>query len=530
MKCPRCGGGGICRPDATWIGECEKCRGALLVTLSDSSGGDAAKEGASAEPALSTVLLPEAFLARYELVRPIGEGASASVFLARDRGTGESVALKFLAQPGRRQVLARFAREAKLLAQVRHKNVIRLVDAGEIDGRPYLVSEFCGGGTLRSRMRPHPAASSVSSDLSLGGGSVELEKPSPVPPREAILLMLEVLAGLDACHKAGVIHRDLKPENVLLTDAGEIRVADLGVAREEVPGEPSLTPMGAVIGTPRYMAPEQVRGERATPATDVYAAGVILFEMLAGVPPFADERTFELLVAHLERKPPTIRDRAPEVPLALEALVLQALSKQPGGRPGSAGAFSRELKHILMILEGDEPDVIAPPAPASSPGKPLPFGELEPPNPWRSRIMPGAVLLAFVLVGASSLVAPRRPQPSAPSPAAASSVLPEVSLPEAKLPEAQTSLHIQWQQKFLEADLRADTAPDEARKLYNEAITIAEKLSVQQQAKTWLSYGQFEEKHKNTMGARIAYEKVLSLSKDEAAQTAANHLAALKKN
>jgi len=498
MKCPRCSGGVVFRPTATWMGECFDCKGVLLITMCESGS-----IGGGSDTSPTPVLLPDDFLKRYEVLRPIGEGATASVFLAKDRSNDTPVALKFLATPGRRQVLQRFAREARLLAAIRHKNVIRLHDSGDIEGRPFLVSEFCPGGTLRSKMRG-----------------------AKLTPGQSVELMLEVLAGLDACHKAGVIHRDMKPENVLLTADGEIRVADLGVAREEVSGEPSLTPKGGVIGTPRYMAPEQVRGERATPATDVYAAGAILYEMLTGDPPFADEHTFELLVAHLERAPAAIRDRFPDVPLALEAITLKALAKLPAGRPGSAGAFSRELKHIQKILAGEAADVPAVSAPVSTPGMPLPvfpLEELEPKSPWRSRIMPAAVMLAIVLVAASRFVGQR---------AAAPPSGPEVVLP-LTLPQTsggQAKLEAEWQQKFAAADQSEASDPQRATQIYEDMISIAEKISPEKQARTYIKYGRFKEKS-DRIAARNAYRTVLSLSKDdETRKTAELRLNALGGN
>lgn len=396
MRCPRCGGSANFRSDATWIGSCDKCQGILLITLADSpSGGDAEQApGVSQTP--GTVYLSDAFLERYELLHPIGEGATASVFLGRDKSTDEKVAIKFLSHTGRRQVLTRFVREAKLLASIRHPNVIRLYNSGDIDGRPYLVSEFCEGGTLRGKMsggrERTPENALMEPVLRTPDLGIRLQ------PKMALSLMIDVLAGLEACHQAGIIHRDLKPENILLSGTGEVRLADFGVAREEMSGEPSLTPMGAVIGTPRYMAPEQVRGDRATPATDLYAAGAILFEMLAGKPPFVDDRTFELLRAQLDKQPPRLRDTYPEIPVALEAIVQKALAKGTDQRPESAKSFSDELSRCLRILDGKEPDS----APAALPAaEPAHVSSVHPPSGGSMTlwVIAGVVIAVLVIAG-----------------------------------------------------------------------------------------------------------------------------------
>lgn len=489
MRCPRCGGTGSFRPDSTWIGTCSKCQGVLLVTLANSpSGGDSAEAPLAPPPAPSAVCLTESFLARYEVLHPIGEGATASVFLGRDRESDQRVAIKFLAQAGKHQVLTRFVREAKLLAGIHHPNVIRLLASGEIEGRPYLVSEYCEGGALRERMSAKrertPEDALASSILKTPDLGVRMQ------PREALRLMLAVLAGLEACHAAGIIHRDLKPENILLSGSGEVRLADFGVAREEVSGEPSLTPMGAVIGTPRYMAPEQVRGERATPATDLYAAGAILFEMLAGRPPFVDDRTFELLRSHLDRMPPKLRDAMPELPVALESVVQQALAKAPHNRPATAREFGAQLEKCLRILDGLEADAAE--MPVDGPTRSGPDPAVQPPS--RAAVWPS--ILVVIVVGVTVAAARRAPAPDLRPSVAVMAIDPEAALAQRiRLDAAEAA----WTRG----------AHEEARKLYTAALESARTMPVRFQVAVLrsriereLAAGQRGEAEKLIMAAR----------------------------
>lgn len=221
---------------------------------------------------------------RYRLVAPLGAGSSAQVFLADDVNLGRQVAVKML-QPGLAEddrFLRRFRTEAQIVAAISHPNVVVVHDWGE-DDVPYLVSEYLAGGSLRAILNAAAA------------GEGELLSPS-----QALVVGLDVCRGLAYAHNAGLVHRDLKPANLLFDTEGRLRIADFGLARAIA--EASVTePEGAVMGTARYAAPEQARGERLDGKADVYALAVLLVEAVTGVAPFASDTTLGTLMARVDR-------------------------------------------------------------------------------------------------------------------------------------------------------------------------------------------------------------------------------------
>ncbi len=222
--------------------------------------------------------------ARYRLVAPLGAGSSAQVFLADDVNLGRQVAVKML-QPGLAEderFLRRFRTEAQTVAAISHPNVVVIHDWGE-DDVPYLVSEYLAGGSLRAILNAAAA------------GEGELLTPS-----QALVVGLDVCRGLAYAHNAGLVHRDLKPANLLFDTEGRLRIADFGLARAIA--EASITePEGAVMGTARYAAPEQARGERLDGRADVYALAVLLVESVTGVAPFASDTTLGTLMARVDK-------------------------------------------------------------------------------------------------------------------------------------------------------------------------------------------------------------------------------------
>lgn len=343
MNCPRCHNLAGSSTEAAHVWTCGACAVSFLAIPGSQAGIDNPDQpapqatlasGRSPETVAPSVLvLDPNLLERYQIIENIGVGATAWVYRAIDRASAEPVAIKFLARQPGHVMRERFQREARLLARIDHPHVLRLFAVGETDGRPYLVSELCESGTLR--------------------GLMEF---GPVPLSEAVHKARNILLALAACHAAGVIHRDLKPENILLAHDDEVRLADLGIAREDESVAAALTPSGAMMGTPRYMAPEQVRGEQATAAADIYAAGVLLFEMVAGVPPFAARHVFDLMRSHLDSPPPALRQLVPGAPELLEATISRALAKEPGARFPTAESFARELERCLRVLSSEEAD------------------------------------------------------------------------------------------------------------------------------------------------------------------------------
>jgi len=276
---------------------------------------------------------------RYRLVVRLGAGGMSEVWAADDIELGRRVALKLLARDADP---ARFEREAHAVAGLAHPNICRLYDYGEADGRPFMVLEYLGGGTLEDR----------------------LVQGEPYPREETERIARELAAGLAHAHARGLIHRDLKPANVLFDDEGVAKIADFGIAR--LVGSGTLTEAGTLLGTAAYISPEQAQGLPATAASDVYSFGVILYRMLAGRLPFESESPIELARMHVQERPFPLADAQPTAPPALAALTEASLAKDPEARPPDGEALVRALS------SGDQPTTLsdAPTRiiPPSSPG------------------------------------------------------------------------------------------------------------------------------------------------------------------
>jgi eukaryotic-like serine/threonine-protein kinase len=261
---------------------------------------------------------------RYRLTRKMATGGMGQVWEAEDTVLHRAVAIKVLSEELSQDARSaeRFRREAQAAAGLSHPNVAGVFDYGEDDGTQFIVMELVEGETLADRL---------AREGSLG-------------PAEAARVAAEIAAALEAAHTAGIVHRDVKPGNVMLTPQGEVKVLDFGIAAA---AGAHLTATGFTIGTAAYLSPEQAAGKRATPASDVYALGVVLFEMLAGRPPFTGETPVAVATAHVSQEPPSLSEVAPSVPSHLALLCRQALSKDPTLRPPTAGA----LRHMLLQPE-----------------------------------------------------------------------------------------------------------------------------------------------------------------------------------
>ena len=259
--------------------------------------------------------------AGYELIERLGEGGMGRVFKARHVKLNRVVALKELL-PGSQSEKAkgRFGAEAEAIALLQHPNVIEVFDFGEHEGRPYLALEFCGGGTLAEK--------------------IKRERPSL---KEGARIV-EILAGaIQAAHQVRVIHRDLKPANVLLTDTGELKVTDFGLAKRQ--DVAMNTAAGDILGTPSYMAPEQAgANDRVSAATDVYGLGAILYELLTGRPPFQGENQYDIIMKAVSEVLESPRRINPQVPRDLETICMKCLEKDPGKRYQSAEELAEELE------------------------------------------------------------------------------------------------------------------------------------------------------------------------------------------
>jgi serine/threonine protein kinase len=258
--------------------------------------------------------------AGYTLESLLGEGAMGLVFRAVGSG-GDVVALKVLKHElGNDEVFRqRFGQEARAAAEVKHASLVPIIEAGEAEGRPYLAVRYAEGGTLEDKLRDH----------------------GPLGLEETLGLADQLAGGLDALHQAGLVHRDVKASNVVYDADGNGMLTDFGLARG--PAYTVLTRPGQVVGTLDYLAPELVKGERATPASDVYALGCTVYECLTGGTPFGQKTLFQIGLAHLEEEPPDPATARPEVGPKLARAVLTALEKNPARRPQTAGAYASLL-------------------------------------------------------------------------------------------------------------------------------------------------------------------------------------------
>jgi serine/threonine protein kinase len=256
-------------------------------------------------------------LGTYCLESVLGEGGMGKVFGAR-REDGTLVALKVLKPElaGDYIFQHRFNQEARAAAEVHNEHPVPIFEASEVDGLHYLAVAYLPGGSLADR----------------------LAADGTLPAAAAAQVISDVARGLDALHGAGIVHRDVKPGNVLFDAEGTAMLTDFGLAKGRA--YTVLTQPGQVIGTLDYLAPELIRGEPATPSSDVYALGCVAYECVVGRAPFAEKTFFEIGLAHLEETPVDPREKRPELPAALAAAILATLEKDPSSRPAGAAAFA----------------------------------------------------------------------------------------------------------------------------------------------------------------------------------------------
>jgi serine/threonine protein kinase len=265
-------------------------------------------------------------IAGYEIQGELGRGGMGVVYRAWQRKLNRIVALKMLTGYYGSPELKRFFAEAETAANLQHTNIVHVYDVGEHEGAPFFAMEFVEGGSLADRLRT-----------------------GILPARETAQLLISVARALDFAHKHNVVHRDMKPANVLLDPQGVPKVTDFGIAKR-LTAASALTLSGAVIGTPVYMAPEQARGASRDvgAAADIYSLGAILYEMLAGRPPFLpDESETSIMVRVVSENPVSPAWHRPGVPRDLETICLKCLAKEPGGRYSSAAAFADDLQKFL---------------------------------------------------------------------------------------------------------------------------------------------------------------------------------------
>jgi serine/threonine-protein kinase len=290
---------------------------------------------------------PESLSNRYELGETLGYGGMSEVHRGHDARLGRDVAVKVLRADLARDPTfqERFRREAQNAAALNHAAIVAVYDTGEAatgaGTLPYIVMEYVDGRTLRDVIKTE----------------------GPLSEQRACEIMADICAALDFSHRNGIVHRDMKPGNVMLTRSGAVKVMDFGIARALTDGQSAVTQTAAVIGTAQYLSPEQARGESVDARSDVYSAGCVLFEMLAGEPPFTGESPVAVAYQHVREDPRPPSELNPQVTGRLDAIVLQALSKNPANRYQSAAEMRAD---VVRVLAGQRPS-----APAV-----LPAGEL----------------------------------------------------------------------------------------------------------------------------------------------------------
>jgi serine/threonine-protein kinase len=275
-------------------------------------------------------------LGDFRLLRRLGEGAMAEVYLAEQESLKRQVAVKILKRRLADDVVyvKRFQREAQAAASLVHATIVQIHEVGHVGDLYYIAQEYVQGLNLRQWITRNGAP-----DLPL-----------------ALLIMRQVAAALAKAAEQGIVHRDIKPENILLTRSVEVKVADFGLARLLREGEQlDLTEVGITLGTPLYMSPEQVEGRPLDPRSDIYSFGVTCYQMLAGSPPFSGETALSVAVQHLKKTPDPLENHRPDLPPALCRAIHKMLAKTPEGRFQSAKELLGELRRIQMAHLGEDP-------------------------------------------------------------------------------------------------------------------------------------------------------------------------------
>jgi len=341
----------------------------------------------SASPTERQDLLAAELAEHYLMEEELGRGGSATVYLAQDLRHGRRVALKVLHSAlGAALGVERFQREIRTQARLQHPHILPLFDSGSAAGRLFYTMPYVEAGSLRDRLR----------------------RLGKLEPGAAVQLALEVASALGYAHAHGIIHRDLKPENIMISPTGEAVLADFGIAyalddtsapaSDDTPSGPRLTETGITVGTPTYMSPEQAAGDEAlTGQSDQYSLAAVVYEALAGIPPFTGPNARAILARKLTTAPPRLRESRPDVPEALEQVLMRALTRQPGERYESMEAFARAL--VATGMQSATTPVSLPRLEAAPPGV----------SPRRRLVAGGLLLLALAVPAVWLLARPDRP-------------------------------------------------------------------------------------------------------------------------
>ena len=321
---------------------------------------------------------------RYALQQPIGKGGMAEVFLAQDQLLDRPVAIKRLSgeHAGDPSFVERFRREAQAAAKLSHPNIVGVFDYFEEGGEYFIVQEYIDGRSLAEILRAE----------------------GRLHPDRAADIAADIAAGLGAAHREGMVHRDVKAGNVLVAKDGQVKVADFGIARVFAGGDSELTQAGTVMGTATYFSPEQAQGKPVDPRSDLYSLGVVLYEMLAGDPPFTGDEPVAIAYAHVHEAPKALRQVDPALPMEIDAITMKLLAKDPARRYPSADDLRADLRRFRQGAKLTPAPVVAPAvAPAAPPPREVDFGSyedrryVEPPR--RTGFFLLLTLLVFAAVG-----------------------------------------------------------------------------------------------------------------------------------
>ena len=277
------------------------------------------------------------FAGRYRIIKQIGRGGMADVYLAKDLILdGEEVAVKVLRTNYQTDpiAVARFQREARAMADLDHPHIVRITDIGEEDGQQYLAMEYVAGLDLKRYIKEH----------------------YPLSNEEAVRIMGQILLAMRLAHTRGIVHRDLKPQNILLTPDGTVKVTDFGIAVAFA--ETSLTQTNSMLGSVHYLSPEQARGSKATVQSDIYAMGIIFYEMLTGHIPYDGDSAVTIALQHFQKPLPSVIAENPSVPQALENVVIKATAKKLTDRYQSVAEMYVDLSSSLSYNRRNEPKLV----------------------------------------------------------------------------------------------------------------------------------------------------------------------------
>lgn len=268
---------------------------------------------------------------RYKVIKVLGEGGMAIVYLAEDIITNKEVAVKIIKEETMKNPvnLTRFEREARAAASLNHQNIVRVINLGTFDSRPYMVNEYIKGKTLRDTLNVRGKFSFL----------------------EACDIMYQLCSAVLFAHQHGVIHRDIKPQNVFITVDGTVKLGDFGIATFQ--NGAHVTRSEVVVGSVHYLAPEISQGNPATPQSDIYAIGVTFFELITGRVPFDDESALTVALKHIKEKFPSVRKFNPKTPQAIEKIILKACGKSPLDRYRTVFDMRKDIEKILR-----NPDLI----------------------------------------------------------------------------------------------------------------------------------------------------------------------------